>query len=146
MNLSTLGKVTRCINGVVAGQATTTGTAIDMKGYSSVTFYCLIGAIASTGTVTLKAQQSSDDAATDAYADLLGTAIAYTDADDNKVAILEIVNPQKRYIKPILITATANGVIDGVIAVQTKAKLEPVTHSTTVLSSKLKLAPAAGTA
>lgn len=147
MNLSTSGKVTRVVNGVSAGQATNNGTAVDMKGFDSVTFYVLIGAIASTGTVEVKAQQSSDNGSSDAFSDLEGSAITYTDADDNKVVVLEIANPQKRYVRPVVTTATANGVIDGCIAVQTAADAEPVTHSsTTVLEAALLHAPAEGTA
>ena len=143
MNLSTSGKVSRLSNAVAAGQATTNCTSVDMKGFQAVTFIVAIGAITSTGTVTVKAQQSTDNSA---FADLEGTAIAYTDADDNKLAVLEITSPQERYVRPVVITATANGVIDSVVAVQTGSKTEPVTHSTTVLSAELHLAPAEGTA
>ena len=46
-----------------------------------------------------------------------------------------------------VVTATANGTIDGVIAVQCRAGAEPVTHdSSTVVGSEYHLAPAAGTA
>ena len=98
-------------------------------------------------TVTLKAQQSTDDGDSDSFTDLEGTAIAYTSDDDNKVAVLEINCPLERYVRPVVITATANGVIDGVIAVQTKPNVEPVTHdSSTVLSAEFHHAPAEGTA
>ena len=144
MNLSTSGKVTRVSNAVAAGTATTNCSSVDMKGYSGVTFVVAIGAIVSTGTVTLKAQQSTDDTT---FADLEGTAIAYTDADDNKLAVLEITTPQERYVRPVVITAIANGTIDSVIAVQTQSDLEPVTHdSTTVVGSEQHLAPDEGTA
>jgi len=144
MNLSKSAKVTRVSNAVAAGQATTNCSSVDMKGFESVTFIVAIGAIVSTGTVTVKAQQSEDDSS---FADLEGTSIAYTDADDNKLAILEITKPRERYVRPVVITATANGTIDGVIAIQTAANEEPVTHdSSTVLSTEQHLAPAEGTA
>lgn len=146
-NLSRAGKVTRLSNAVAAGQATTNCSSVDMKGFDAVTFYCLIGAIDPTGTVDLKAQQSSDNAVADAFADLEGTKISYTADDDNKVAILEVDHPRERYVRPVVITGTADGVIDGVIAVQTRASAEPVTHdSTTVLDSEYHHAPAEGTA
>lgn len=146
MNLSKDCKITRVSNAVAAGQATTNCTAVDMVGFDSVTFVALIGAIVSTGTVTVKAQQSSDNGSTDAFSDLEGTALAYTDADDNKVAVLEIRQPQKRYVRAVITTATANGTIDGVLAMQTHALAEPVTQSTTVVGAELHLAPAEGTA
>ena len=143
MNLSTSGKVTRVSNAVAAGTATTNCSSVDMKGFESVTFVVAIGAMVSTCTVTVKAQQSTDNST---FADLAGTAIAYTDADDNKLAILEIAKPLERYVRPVVITATANGTIDSVVAIQTAANEEPVTHdSTTVVGSEQHLAPAEGT-
>ena len=144
MNLSTAGKFTRVSNAVAAGTATTNSDSVDMQGFDSVTFCVAIGAIDSTGTVTVKAQQSTDDST---FADLEGSAIAYTDADDNKLAVLEITTPVDRYVRCVVATATANGTIDGVFAIQTGADKEPVTHdSSTVVGSEQHLAPAEGTA
>lgn len=144
MNLSKHGKLTRVSNAVAAGQATTNCSSVDMKGYDSVTFILSVGAIVATGTVTLKAQQSSDDSS---FADLEGTAVAYTSDDDNKLAILEVHNPTDRYVRPVVVTATANGTIDSVVAIQTRPHTEPVTHdATTVVASEYHLAPAEGTA
>jgi hypothetical protein len=146
MNLSTNALITRVMNGVSAGQAATNSSALDMYGYDSVTFIAAMGDIAGSGTATLKAQQSSDNGVADGFSDLLGTSIAYTDADDNKLAVLEIDAPQKRYVRCVLTTATSNGVKDGVIAIQTKSTLGPVTQGTTVVSAELHHAPAEGTA
>lgn len=79
--LSKNAKVTRVANGAAAGTGTTNGTGLDMKDFDAVTFVALIGAVTATGVVTLKAQQSDDDGAADAYSDLEGTAVAYTDAE-----------------------------------------------------------------
>ena len=143
MNLSTSGKVTRVSNAVAAGQATTNCSSVDMKGFDAVTFILSVGAIDATGTVTLKAQQSTDNSS---FADLAGTAVAYTASDDNKVAVLEVTKPRERYIRPVVTTATANGTIDGCVAIQSSADTEPVTHdSLTVVGSEHHLAPAEGT-
>jgi len=145
-NLISNAKFTRVMNGVAAGQATTNGSSVDMSGFGSVAFVCLIGDIAGSGTVTLKAQQSSDDGVADGFSDLLGTAVAYAAGDDNKVAVLEINSPQKRYVRPVVITATGNGVIDGVVAILTKPGVAPVTQPATIIGSELHHAPAEGTA
>jgi len=146
MNLSRFGKVTRVSNAVAAGTTTVNCATIDMKGFDSVTFYLLVGTLTATNVTTLKAQQGAASDMSDA-ADLLGTAVAYTDADDDKAAILEVHNPRERYVRAVVVRATANAVIDGVIAVQTKANKEPVTHdSTTVVGSEFHQAPAEGTA
>jgi len=96
-----------------AGTATDTSEAIDTRGFSSVLIRAGLGAITATGTVAFKVQQSSDDAATDAYDDIAGTAQALTAAADaQKVIECEIHRPAKRYLKTIITRAVANGAID----------------------------------
>lgn len=150
MNLSKLGKVTRVINGAAAGTGTTNGTHVDMKGFNSVTFYCLIGSIGSgspLGSVAVKAQQAAEITSPETFADLEGTSITYANDDDNQVAILEIDSPGERYVRPVIVRSGGTSVIDGVIAVQTKSYDEPVTHDvTTVVASEYHLSPAEGTA
>lgn len=150
MNLSKFGKVTRVINGASAGTGTTNGASVDMKGFKSVTFYCLIGSIGSgspLGAVTVKAQQAAALTSPESFADLTGTAITYTNTDDNKVAIIEIDSPRERYVRPVIVRSGGTSVIDGCIAIQTAAISEPVAHdSGTVVSSEYHLAPAEGTA
>ena len=146
-NLTTGGKVTRVSNAVAAGTTDVNSTGVDMQGFESVTFYVLFGAITATAVTSVKAQQSADDAASDAYADLEGTGVAVADDDDNQVVALEITNPRERYVRCTVDRGTANAVIDGIIAVQTGPVSEPVTHdSSTVVGSELHHAPAEGTA
>jgi hypothetical protein len=148
-NLSKLGKTTRVTNGATASTGTSNGSFVDMKGYQSVTFYVLLGSIASgspLGAVTVKAQQSAGESPM-VWADLEGTLITYTNTSDNKVAIIEIDSPGDRYVRPVVTRSGGTSVIDGIIAVQTKAYAEPVTHDTsTVVSSEYHLSPAEGTA
>ena len=147
MNLSRHGKTSRVANAAATGQTNVNGSSVDMTGFNSVTFYASIGDITATGTATLKAQGSTDDGSSDAWADLKGTAVTLTDAADaNKVAILEVNEPRERYIRPVIVRATANSAVDGVVAVQTGPKEEPVTHDTTVGGSEFHHAPAEGTA
>jgi len=143
MNLTTSTKITRVSNAVAAGTATTNCTSVDMKNFDAVTFIAAIGAIVSTGTVTVKAQQSSDNST---FADLENTAIAYADDDDNKLAVLEITQPSERYVRCVVITATANGTIDSVVAIQTSTRIEPTSNGSTVVGTEQHLAPAEGTA
>lgn len=146
-SLSKNAKATRVVNGATAGQGTSNGSSVDMKDFDTVTFYLLVGSVASTGVVTLKAQQSSDDGSADSWADLAGTAVVYADDDDNKIAILEINLPRERYVRPVVVRATADSVIDGVMALQAQAQGEPVTHdASSVVGSEVHVAPAEGTA
>jgi len=98
--------------------------------------------------VSLKAQQTDDNSASpETFADLAGTSISFAHDDDNQIAILEIEQPRGRYIRPVVVRSGGDTVIDGVIAVQTKADSEPVTHDTsTVSSAEIHVAPAEGVA
>lgn len=146
-NLSKAGKVTRVMNAQAAATTDSTGSSVDMQGYDSVCFYASFGAITATAVTSVKAQQSSDDAVADAFADLLGTAISVSTTNGNDVVVLDISHPRERYVRPIVDRGTANAVIDGIIAVQYNANVEPVTHdTTTVVGAELHHAPAEGTA
>jgi hypothetical protein len=147
MNLSQAGKVTRVSNAVAAGTSDVECTGVDMQGFRAVTHYVLFGAITGSAVTSVKAQQSSDNGSADGWSDLTGTSVTVADDDDNQVVILEIDNPQKRYVRCVVDRGTQNAVVDGVIAVQTGAHLEPVTHSsTTVVAAEYHHAPAEGTA
>ena len=146
-NLTTSAKFTRVKNAVAGGFGDTiTTNSIDMKGYSAVTFVVALGACADTSAGIIKAQQSGDDGAVDTFADLLGTGIVCDTTSDNKLVLLEITDPQERYIRVAVARATANIVIDSIVAIQTTAGVEPVTQSATVLASELHASPAEGTA
>ena len=143
MNLSRFGKVTRVSNAAAAATTDVTSSSVDMQGFDSVTFYVAMGAIVSGAATSIHAEQSADDSS---FADLAGTNITIADDDDNQVAILEIEQPSDRYLRVVVDRATQNATVDSIIAVQTKANKEPVTHdSSTVVGSEYHLAPDEGT-
>ena len=84
----------------------------------------------STGTVTVTIEQS-DDGST--YAALSGPSIAYTDADDNKLAVIDVRNHTKRYLRCVVVKATANGTIDSAVAVRYNLRNTPNTADSTVI-------------
>jgi len=140
-------KAARVMTAQAAGtDDTLTGSSVDTKGFGRVVFVAALGAVVATGTAKLKAQQSSDDGAADAFADLLGTSVAGADDDDNKLLILEISNPRERYIRPALVRATANVTVDSITAFLLEPNEAPVTQDTTVANSEIHHAPAEGTA
>jgi len=144
MNLSRDIKVTRVLNGVAAGTSTQNGSALDMQGYEGVIFLAAIGTITSGAVTSLKAQEGDTSSPT---ADLTGSGVTIADTESNKVAMLEIVKPGKRYIRPVLVRGTQNAVIDGIIAIQYGARVKPPTQDTTVMAaSKVVVSPIAGTA
>jgi hypothetical protein len=147
MNLTKSTKITRVLNATAGGFGDTITTdSVDMKGFESVTFLVALGACAGTATGVVKAQQSADDGAVDSFADLLGTGIAYDADSDNKLVLLEVVNPLERYVKCAIARAAANSAIDAIIAIQSGPALEPIVQGSTVIGSELHASPAEGTA
>lgn len=115
-----------------AGTSVLTSEAIDTLGYQEVTILEAWGAIVSGAVTTVKVQQSSDDAAADAYDDLLGSSQTVADTDDNKVTITSIYRPAKRYLKVLTNRATQNATVDSIIVILSKPVQVPVTQGATV--------------
>lgn len=147
MNRANTEKAIRVMNGVVAGTTDQTSSAIDTQGYEGVKIYTALGAITSGAVTSVKVQQSSDDAAADAYADLTGTSVTVADDDDNQVVVHDIYRPRERYLKVVIDRGTQNAVIDGIIAVLYGADKMPTTDDTsTVVARETHSSPAEGTA
>ena len=138
-------KVERVMNGVAAGQAANVSTEVDMQGYDSVLFVGCFGAITATGTVTMKARQDTATGMGSA-ADLLGTDVALDSDDDNRMLLLNLYRPRERFIDVVVTTATANGVIDSVVAIKYNARDLPVTQGSDVGAGETHASPAEGTA
>ena len=126
---------------------TTTSTAVDCAGAEGVLFIVDLGTVSTGGLATCKLQQSSDDASTDAYSDIEGSELVNIgDASTIKQMLIEVINPQKRYIKLLITRSVGNVVIDGAIAATFGHKAEAVTQGATVDGSLQLVAPAEGTA
>ena len=122
-----------------------TSDIIDMAGYDGVLFLVIWGAI-TDGTPKVKAQQDSDSAM-GAAADLTGTSVAIADTDDNKMAILDILQPQERYVRCVVTRGGSTGaVVDAILAIQYNAHAEPVTQSGDVAGHEKHVTPIEGTA
>lgn len=143
-------RITRSIDGTVAGTTDISGAGIDMEldgGYDGVMFIAALGVLTATQVSSLKAQVSSDDGGSDAYADLAGTDSGdLADDDDDKMIVLDIFNPPERWVRPVLLRGTANAVIDSVIAIQYSGRNLPPTHGSTVAFSENIVGAAEGTA
>lgn len=140
-------KITRVLNAVAAGTSVQAATAVDMTGFDGVLFIALLGTLTATQVTSLKAQQSSDAAVADDYSDLLGSNVGpLADGDSNKMLVLDVFRPEKRYVKPVVVRGTANAVIDGVIAIQYTARSLPTAHAASVAFSEKTASPAEGTA
>ena len=124
-----------------------TSDAVDMAGYEGCLFVVTLGTLTSTGTVTCKLQQSSDNAVADGYSDIEGSSKANSgDTATTKQILIEIINPQKRYLKLLATRATANCGIDSITAIKFGAKKLPITDDASVDGTLQLVGPAEGTA
>lgn len=131
---------------VAAGQTDVTSDAVDTQGYEGVVFVALLGAATATTAVKMHAEGSSDDGSADAYADLAGTEVGTADGDDDdKMLILEVLEPRERYVRAIVTRATADCAVDGILAIKIRPKKFPVTQGSDVVASESHVGPAEGT-
>jgi hypothetical protein len=141
-------KVSRQINATAAGVTNVNGSGVDMQGFDGVVFICAIGTLTATQVTSLKAQ-SDTQANFATAADLAGTNTGpYADVDGNKILVLDIYRPRKRFVRPVVVRGTANAVIDGVIAIQYKGEKNPIQtalQDATFKAQNLLASPADGT-
>lgn len=143
MNLSSSSKVTVLSSGVVAGTTDVDPTGVDMTGYEAVLFLVTFSTITSGAVTSVKAQQSSDDST---YNDLLGSAQTVADTADDKVFIIDVINPSDRYVKPYIDRATQNAVVSSIVAIQYNPRLMPAVDDSSVGGSVVLASVAEGTA
>ena len=116
---------------------------VDTADCESVRFLVQFGAITATAVTTIKLQQSDDsDGSPDAFSDLAGTGLSVADDDDGKVFCVEVVNPQKRYVRCVVDRGTANAVVDAIISEKGGLRSLPATNA----NSETTVSPAEGTA
>ena len=119
--------------GIVAAAANATLPVIDTLGYNSIRIVALLGALTATQQTSLSVNQSLDNGATDPFVAAPGATTGNAaDADSNKLLILDIFKPHKRYLQPVINRAVANAAVTSVIYELYNAFNEPVTPDATV--------------
>jgi hypothetical protein len=139
-------KVIVVVPRTAAGTTNVNGTAIDMSLWESVEFIAVVDTLTATQVTKLKAQASSDNAATDDFGDLEGTSITFPDNANNKAGRLEVVRPQKKWIRPVVVRGTENAAISCVIAILSNPRNQPITQDASVAANESHVSPAEGTA
>lgn len=145
-NLNSNVLVDRVANAAAAAQTEVDSDSVDMSGFNGVRFIALLGAVSTSGVPKLKVQQSSDDGVADGWSDIEGSGAAATDADDNKLLMVDVKFPQKRYLRAALTRTGGDCVLDGIIAEKYGASLAAVTQPSDVKDSHTLVSPAEGTA
>lgn len=139
-------KITRVMNAVAAGTTDQNSSEVDMQGWDGVMFIAAFGALTATQVTQIKAQQDVVTGMAGA-ADLAGTLVGpLADGDGNKCLVLDVYRPQERFVRCVVDRGTANAVIDGVIAIQYRGRLQPTTQPASVAFSEAHASPAEGTA
>ena len=111
--------------GIAAGQATTASDNIDMSGWDGVLIIGSAGTITGSGTATLTVGQAATDTTPDALTS--AEAVFSTSTDSNKIVLIDILHPLDRYIGTSLVTATANVVWNGTLALRYRGRAVPTT-------------------
>lgn len=121
-------------NTVTAAGGNTNG-GIDTRGFRRLIAIAAIGASTATQSISWKLQQSSDEAAADAYTDITGAAgTALADTDDNKCAVIDLnLDNCERYIRVSYTSANTGATTFGVIGYLCDPITAPTTHIATAV-------------
>jgi hypothetical protein len=118
--------------------ATVNGTGIDCAGYETLIVAVEAGAIADTTnfSVTVKLQESSDDANADPYADITSAttgAIAHAGADETYMFDVDL-SERERYIRAVATGGAAGGGLVSATFILSGGRHQPPTQVNTVVS------------
>jgi hypothetical protein len=119
---------------------------VDCTGFGGVTFVVAFGAIVTGAATTIKAQSSSDDGAVDTYDDIKGSMITVPDTADGKLFLLDITEPDEKFVKCIVGRATQNATVNSIIAILHTAKVRPVSQDSNVGATLSLISQPKGTA
>ena len=136
-------KISRIEDGAVAGTTTLTSDVVDMQNFDGLVFLAALGDVLDTGVNVLQAQHS-DVGDGSGMNDITASVVSFTagasDAD-NKLLVLEIARPTKRFLRVTLARSVANTVLDGIFAFQSSPAESPVTQHASVLVKDFQLSP-----
>ena len=136
-------KISRVEDGAVAGVTVLTSDVIDMQNFDGLVFLAALGDVLATAVNVLQAQHSDvgdGSGMTNIVASVVSWTADATDAD-NKLMLLEIFRPTKRFLRVTLTRTVANTVLDGIFAFQSSPALAPVTQHSSVLVKDFQLSP-----
>lgn len=135
--------IKRASNAVAAGTTDVDPSGIDVQGYNSITFIFAFGTLTDTAVTSCSVKGSDDNSTFTALTDDSSTAVSVSVADtaDNKLVVIEVINPTNRYLKPFIDRGTANAVVDGIIAILRNSRSQPTTADATVVGSFIAYNP-----
>lgn len=126
---------TAAATNTVTGAGGNTNGGIDTRGYRRLIAVFQAGAMATSATCAFKLQESSDEAASDAYADISGAAMtSFADTDDNYTQVIELnLDSRERYIKAVATPGTIDSTALAVLFILCDPIVAPVTQLKTAV-------------
>lgn len=122
----------------VAGTTDLTSEGVDTLGFAGALFCVKFGTLSAGAVTSIYLQQSDDDAATDAYSDILGSRQSALETDDNEFLQIDIVKPMKRWLTLIIDRGTGNAVVDDIeVILYNPVYAAPAAHATQAGTKKL---------
>ncbi len=117
----------------IASGAAVDGTGQDCAGYEELLAHVEVG-LATTGNVTVKLQESSDNAVADAFADITSaTTVAVGPSGDLAPYLIDVnLSERERYIRAVATVAGGGTVVVGV-AFELKGRHLPPTQDHTIV-------------
>lgn len=132
---------------VAAGATDITDAAVaDTEGFEGVRFIFSFGAItagAATSVAVAALDTSSPTPGTD---DVAGSSITVPDTADDKLFIIDIHKPARRYNRPFVKRATQNAVLNSIVTELYGPRKSPVAKDASVSAQELSVSPANGVA
>lgn len=134
-------KIDKIFNDNAAGtDDTLNGDILDLQNCDSVTGIVALGDVTATAVVTLKAFTGDEsDLGDGAYETVTATVTADATSADDKLLVLDVIKPAKRYVRFDVVRATANAVIDAGVAIRYNYRAIPTTQPTDVVNSNINV-------
>jgi len=142
MNLSKNIKITNGLD-YASGTATREGAILDMANWDGVLAIVKHAEIAGSASGDFHWEQGAESDLSD-DADLLGTAIAVADDDDNEIFASDLYRPTDRYVRGVITKDGAHAQAEMLIYVQYCGRKAPVTDAGAD-EHELHISPAEGT-
>jgi hypothetical protein len=125
-NMLTDAKWTKVSNGAAAGTTAVNSTHVDMTGFDAVMFLADLAAVVDGCILSLQAQDGA--LANDSDQANITNAVTPTftaATSSNTAMILDVVEPQKQFVRVVLNRTTQNATVNSIWAVQYRTKVKP---------------------
>lgn len=135
------GVFDKVLGNTAAGTTDTlNGDIVDLRDFDSACLIAVMGDVTINAVGTLKAYCGDAAALGDgAYKAITATFTADATSADNKLVILDVIRPGKRYVRADFVRATANIAVESIIVIRYNARAIPTTQPADVVATGLSV-------